>query len=277
MPGANATVMPAPLRGTNVKLDPSLFSTAVTTSQKLIDPLSVCSLLVESTVNGNPLSTATGFVVLKKEKPFLITNWHVVAGRDPNTNQPLSPTAAVPDQLSIVHHHSQQLGRWEQRVEELYAQGKPRWREHPTGKAVDVVALPLASTDADIRFYPMDLALADVDMLVQVAMTVSIIGFPYGLATNGALPIWKTGHIASDPDIEYQGKPAFLVDATTRGGMSGSPVVVRQYGGHTDSKGNVYMGTGATTRFVGIYSGRIHEQSDVGIVWRPELLKAILP
>ena len=209
------------------------------TPNKIIDPLSVCSLLVTSMANGSNLGSATGFVVVHNGKPFLITNWHVVSARDPNTGKPLSPTGAVPDQLAIVHHDAKQLGRWESRVEPLYSAGNPRWREHPGGKAIDVVALPLSMTDVAVRFYPIDLALADFDMLVQVAMTVSIIGFPFGLATNGALPIWKTGHIASDPDIEYQGKPAFLVDSSTRGGMSGSPVVVRQYNGYTDSKGNM--------------------------------------
>ncbi len=243
----------------------------------MIDPLSVCSLLVGSRANGNDLASATGFVVMHKTRPYLITNWHVVSGRDPATGKPLSPSGAIPDKIVIAHHDSQQLGRWVPREEQLFVGGKSRWLEHPDGRAVDVVALPLTEADSAIRFYPIDLGLADFDMLVQVAMTVSIIGFPFGLAASGALPIWKTGHIASDPDIEYQGKPAFLVDSTTRGGMSGSPVIVRQYQGYSDSKGNVFMATGPATRFVGIYSGRIHDQSDVGIVWKPEVLQRILP
>ncbi len=53
--------------------------------QILVDPLSARSLLLETAVNGYPLGTATGFVVQKGNQPYLITNWHVVAGRNADT------------------------------------------------------------------------------------------------------------------------------------------------------------------------------------------------
>jgi hypothetical protein len=86
-------------------------------------------------------------------------------------------------------------------------------------------------------------------------MTVSIIGYPYGLATAHAWPIWKTGHIASDIDLDYDGRPAFLIDATARSGMSGSPVVHRTSGGFTTRSGDVIYSTGVrpATRFLGVY------------------------
>ena len=74
--------------------------------QILIDPLTVCSLLLETRVNNQPLGTATGFCVTKANSTFLITNWHVVSGRNPDTNALLSTTGAVPDQLRVVHHAS---------------------------------------------------------------------------------------------------------------------------------------------------------------------------
>ena len=122
----------------------------------------------------------------------------------------------------------------------------------------------------------MDLALADAGVAAEPAMPVSIIGFPLGLSPDGAFPIWKTGHIASDPDIDYQGRPAFLIDATTRGGMSGSPVVIRMYGGYlTRARQNV-IGRRQITRFLGVYSGRIHVEAEIGLVWRPHVIQDIL-
>ena len=81
---------------------------------------------------------------------------------------------------------------------------------------------------------------------------------------------------ASDPGLDYDGRPAFLIDATTRGGMSGSPVVLRLHGGYRTSENNYIMAGGTTTRFIGVYSGRIHGQAEIGRVWRPHVIPEIL-
>jgi len=153
-----------------------------------------------------------------------------------------------------------------------------RWLEHKKGRSVDVVALPLQNAGDDVTVYPFDLSLAEVDMVPEVAMPVSIIGFPLGFTSAGFFPIWKTGHIASEPNLDYQGEPLFLIDATTRGGMSGSPVVLRLTGGYKKKDGSVIMSSsGCKTLFLGIYSGRLPRDSEIGRVWRPRLVNEILP
>ena len=118
------------------------------------------------------------------------------------------------------------------------------------------------------------MSLAHTDLKIEPAMTVSIIGYPFGLHSD-RWPIWKTGHIATNPDLNFEGKPAFLIDATTRPGMSGSPVVVRMWGAYLDNAGNYNIGCGAT-RFLGVYSGTIYETSEIGRVWRPQVIDEIL-
>jgi hypothetical protein len=69
------------------------------------------------------------------------------------------------------------------------------------------------------------------DMMVEsgyprVAAEVFILGYPKGLSMQGVMPVWKRGSIASEPLINVMDQaPAFLVDAATRDGMSGSPVL----------------------------------------------------
>lgn len=244
----------------------------------IIDPLSACSLRLELVAKGRPLGTATGFVVKETKERYLITNWHVVVGRDPDTNQLLSSTGATPDTIRIIHHSAGRLGTWTLREEVLYdAEGNPRWVEHPQGRMIDVVALPLEAVDDQVVLYPLDLSLADTDMIPRPAMPVSIIGYPLGLTTGGTWPIWKTGHIASDPDVDYDGRPAFLIDATTREGMSGSPVVLRLSGGYQTRDGRfILAGGGLRTLFLGIYSGRIHGEAEIGRVWRAKVVREIL-
>ena len=243
----------------------------------IIDPLSCCSLLLELFANGQALGTATGFTVQAGASTCLITNWHVLAGRNPDTGQPCHPSAAIPDQVFVTHHDRDVLGRWKRCSYTLYnSEGAPAWIEHQLGNKVDVVALPLGLHGSQVAAFPFDLALAEFDMVLRVAMPVSIIGFPFGLAAGGRWPIWKTGHVATDPDVDYDGRPSFLIDATTRGGMSGSPVVARIFGPYESSTKLAVFSTAPATRFLGVYSGRIHQDADVGRVWRPSVIKDIL-
>ena len=107
-------------------------------------------------------------------------------------------------------------------------------------------------------------------------MPVSIIGYPLGITAHGVFPVWKTGHIASEPEIDYQDLPMFLIDATTRGGMSGSPVVIRLNGGYKTRMGSYVLSGSVATKFLGTYSGRIHQDSEIGRVWKSTVLKQLL-
>lgn len=266
------------------KVEPVIIDSAPANTQSMqkpvfIDPLSVRSLYLILAKGEKVLGTATGFVVEKNKKYYLITNWHVLSGRHPQTNQPIDPNGKIPDRVHVVHH-AKKLGTWVTKIkpEMLYdKKGERTWLEHKNGKAIDIVALPLKNLTKNVQIYSLDLSLADADVVPQVAMRVSIIGFPLGLTSAGIFPIWKTGHIASDPDLDYKSEPLFLIDATTRGGMSGSPVVLRVTGGYKTRNGNTVYASGSVTLLLGIYSGRLPGDSEIGRVWRPRLIKEILP
>ena len=109
-----------------------------------IAPQSAQSLLLRLRANGNNLSTATGFVVVTKKGPLLLTNRHVFTGRRQGDGRLLSSTGAIPDEVSIVHNHDWRLGRWIEQSEPLYCGEQRLWIEHPTlGSSADLAALPL--------------------------------------------------------------------------------------------------------------------------------------
>lgn len=241
-----------------------------------IDPLSATSLRVVPKFNEIELASATAFTVTCGKQSYLITNWHVVTGRDPDTDQCLDKKhAAVPNTLSVRFHAQGKLGVWRAVDLPLFdEEGTKVWIEHPLGKLIDVVAIPL-NTVLGIDIHPLGLELADVDMVPMPAMPVSVIGYPLGLTAGESWPIWKTGHIASDPDIDFEsGRPAFLIDATTRSGMSGSPVVLR-LDSYRKMNGTQVLAGGVATRFMGVYAGRIHDDSEIGRVWRPFVLSEL--
>ena len=242
-----------------------------------IDPLSCVSLHLESFSNGASLGVGTGFVVVYSGTNYLVTNWHIVTGRDPDTGKPMSTTgAADPDAIGIWLHDANRLGSWHRTIEPLIdtTTGNRLWKEHPRGRQIDVICLALKPS-VDIKVYDLDTSLAHTDLVLVPSEPVSIVGFPFGISAAGKFPIWKTGHIASDIDLDYNAKPVFLVDATTRPGMSGSPVFARRMGGHRSSNAMWNLG-GNAVRFLGVYSGRIREQSDVAMVWKPDVIDEIL-
>lgn len=136
------------------------------------------------------------------------------------------------------------------------------------------MAIPVSIPDT-CTIYPLDLASGVFDMIVSPSEPVSIVGFPLGLASAGKFPIWKTGHVASDLDLDYEGKPLFLIDATTKPAMSGSPVIARRIGSYRSTAG-LNLGADAV-RFLGVYSGRVNENIDasIGYVWKPHVIDDI--
>lgn len=239
-----------------------------------IDEFSVKPLFLETYYQQRQLSVATGFIVKRGENFYLITNWHVVTCRNPYNNQPISNTALEPNKLS-VWFHGLTLGQWVLKEIAIRNQaGNRLWLEHERGREVDVIAIPLQTMN-DVTLYPIDLTLADFDLNVYPSQDVSIIGFPQGLTSGGKFPIWKTGHVASDIDLDWDNKPAFLIDATTKSGMSGSPVIAKRVSIYQTSNGNTI---GNAVKFLGVYSGReISDQGiEVGFVWKPRTITEIL-
>lgn len=241
-----------------------------------IDPLSISSSSIEAFIGDHRLGSATGFIVIKNEKPYLITNWHVASGRHPETDQPTSKTGGIPSHLQFTYWVNEPNVECRKGKISLHdQQGNPRWLEHSVGRKVDVVAIPLNPLPFR-QCHFLDLALANTNIIPTPGSPLFIIGFPLEISVRGFMPIWKTGHIASEHDIDYQeGKPAFLIDATTRGGMSGSPVIIRTNTGYTSHKTMTYSAS-PMTRFLGVYSGRVHADSEIGIVWRPSTIDDIL-
>lgn len=248
-----------------------------------ISPLSVQSLLLRPAIIGKAeLGSATGFIVLRQERAYLITNWHVVSGRDPYTGQPLASHGGTPDCLNVAYLLPPTASglSWELRQEPLLDDsGAPRWLEHPTfGRRVDVAALPLTKADgAQIMPYTLGPPPSSAAIRAMVADFVNIVGFPFGVTAAGAIAIWTKGAIASEPEIDFDMRPCFLIDARTRQGQSGSPVIAYSPGGPTVMEdGSLAILTGTAVNLLGIYSGRINKESDLGMVWKPRAIQDIV-
>jgi hypothetical protein len=237
---------------------------------------SVKSLRIELVVGGQTLGTATGFVARSATGPVLLTNRHNVTGKRQDDDKPISKTGGIPDRVRILHNRKSRLGEWVSREETLLVAGKPRWIEHPSlGPKVDFVALPLQQV-TDVELYPYDLLNTGPAVKCGPADVVSVVGFPFGLQGGGSLAIWATGFVASEPGIDLEDLPKFLIDCRSRQGQSGSAVIAYRSGGATAMEDGSTGVSGEAIRFLGIYSGRINAESDLGIVWKATALNDLV-
>jgi Trypsin-like peptidase domain len=239
---------------------------------------SVQSLLIQMRFNGKVLSTGTAFVAEHSNGYLLVTNRHNVTGRRQDDNRPLSSTGGIPNEVEILHNQAGNLGSWVSRVEPLVDNvGNPLWHEHPVlGPRADFVTLPLTQLN-DVDLFPHSLGFGDPAIHCIPADVVSVIGFPFGLTGGGCLALWVTGFIASEPSINFNNMPIFLIDCRSRPGQSGSAVIANRNGGLvTLDDGSSAEFNGPVSRFLGIYSGRINEQSDLGIVWKAQAIQELI-
>ena len=246
---------------------------------------SLKSLFIEMYFGDQLLSTGTAILsaVDKNSRCAVLTNRHNVTGRHQETGKCLSKTLAIPDSIVIYFHRSESnLGEWLKVRLPLYRDdGTPFWIEHPQlGALADVIALNVKWGD-DVLCLPyyIDHDTDRIGMIVSPAETVSVIGFPFGLSTVGKLPVWSTGFLAQELSLVSVEKPEFLIDCRSRQGQSGSPVIAYRISNY-----RVVNGDKVTTivtpkiawEFLGIYSGRINPESDLGRVLHVSILKVLL-
>ncbi|MFG6422176.1 trypsin-like peptidase domain-containing protein [Klebsiella quasipneumoniae] len=263
----------------------------------LIHPISCKSIFIKMNFQETCLSSGSAFIVDSKYGNLLITNRHNVTGRDQLTNKPLSNHGGLPDNMDI--HILKPFPRMEVEVINIPLYDKnntPRWIEHPVLKErADVVAIPLTElqlpevykfrlikrnfdallkSGGDIPLYD-----GDFPLITKVLERVSIVGYPFGIRVNESFPVWVSGYIASEFDVDFDGLPIFLVDSRTRSGQSGSPVIQVANGNLIEIESSEFKTisiNGSPCKLLGIYSGRINKDSDLGFVWKESVIDDIV-
>ena len=236
---------------------------------------SVQSLYIEVLRDNITLGSATGFIIKSNTQNYLITNWHVVTNKNPVTKNWLDPKVQIsPNRIGIMQN-AKTLGNYNVRFENLLdTHGNILYEEFQIGKEmVDVVAMPLKDTLGNIAIYPVNVNKGTDSLLIQPTDRVFVLGFPKGIHSAPFLPIWKSGLIASEPDIDQEGKPIIWLDIASYGGMSGSPVylITDKLNYKNGSSANLIGGT--ESFFMGVFS---HGQDiNVGALWKGSFLKGL--
>jgi hypothetical protein len=245
-----------------------------------IDPYSLTTIPVQQLANGTEMRSATAFVWKHGPQHYLVTNWHVISGRDARTGDLM--TDARPDTLRCLFNvRVGTFGKQQWDIKVRDDDGNPLWLVHPgKGRGVDVVLVPLPMTGDEpvMDMYPINV-LPKSNIANRVGMDVFVLGYPFGNTPPG-FPVWKRGSVASEPDLVNFTTGYQLIDTASRPGMSGGPVVRRTWCTHLYDDGSFSMDGKSETRFIGIYSGRLYtkNQSDVqlGIVWPAGVIEELI-
>jgi len=222
-----------------------------------VDPASLMTTPIVL-MNGNrAVSQGTGFLFAsttadgKADTVFLVTNYHVVTGRAPLSTQPRAG-----DRIRFVLHEDRADLTKAREIElPLYDEhNEPVWVASETYPAADIVLVPLP-VDVYRGLGPLVFTEAHTraDIKIRPTSGATLLGYPYGFYDQKHfLPVWKTGHVASEPNVDFEGRPVFLVDVSAFPGMSGSPVLAVANGVYETEDGA--LRSGRLWRLLGIFS-----------------------
>lgn len=242
------------------------------------------------------VSHATGFFWRHRGKAFLVTNWHVLTGRNIFTGKTTSSTGYIPAEIRFFGFTFSKVGPHLQftRPDVVY-QLEEGVAEKLNDMAVtsvpyDICALPIPvelifdRQEATSKHAEAGGASCYVNdhleqgVISHVGDDCFILGYP--LRSYGGLmpPIWKRGGIASEPLLGVSNRPIFFVDAATSDGMSGAPILRRVSTGW-ETQGNTIR---ETYRYglIGIYGGRVKvanaELHGAGYGWYGSLISKVI-
>ena len=244
------------------------------------DSLSAVSRYIRMYFGETPLASGTCFFVMSADGPVLVTNRHNFTGRDNITGKPLHSTCGIPDHAVVTLHGPEEVHYHIDLLDHSNPEA-PSWTEHPTlGAKADIVALPvkeMVNIIGEVNSVSLDSVSSQGNWhRWDVGSELQVIGYPYG-QIGGPFPIWSKGFIASEPDVDVAGLPVFLIDCKSRTGQSGSPVWARfRKGDVVTHKGQDYQAKQSINYFLGVYSGRLRGDSDLGLVWKRSCIEELV-
>jgi len=220
-----------------------------------VDHLSLATTPVVLLKGDNEVSQGTGFFYMQafgdKQVLFLVTNYHVLTG-----SSPIEKKVPIGDNYVFQFHQSDvDTGVVKTIRFPLFTKkGRPIWIQPDKNPNADLAIIPLASSlYQDCKIACISEEWSKSNLRIRPTSAITLIGYPYGFYDKkNSLPVWKTGNVASEPNIDFEGDPYFLIDISAFPGMSGSPVFAISYGTYETEDGNTTVG--GVRKFLGIYA-----------------------
>ena len=179
--------------------------------------------------------------------PFVVTNKHVVMGMREGALSFLQRKDSLP---TLGNGFRLGIQDWPQ-----------AWFGHPDPD-IDIAICPFAPLEEHIkqqhnvdlfyRYVSSDMIATPQEVAeLDAVESVTFIGYPNGIwDSKNLLPVARRGTTASPIEVDFEGTPRFLIDASVFGGSSGSPVFILNQGSWATKDGGTVIGS--RIHFVGV-------------------------
>jgi V8-like Glu-specific endopeptidase len=264
-----------------------------------MDDISLITTPIELLDNDKVVSQGTGFYVAHQyegtDVVFLVTNYHVLTGSSPVENKK-NIGNNIKFNLHISKDNPEKVKEF--RLPLYTKEGNPIWLINENNTEADLAIIPMPSIvyeEADI-VNCINEKWSKNELKIRTTTSTAVVGYPYGyFDKKNSLPIWKTGSIASEPEVDFDGKKLIVLDISAFPGMSGAPVFARVQGMYETEAGG--MKSGRINKFLGVYASmqmlnktkfleQLINQTNVGIkdqeslqlghVWKASLIFEVL-
>ena len=236
------------------------------------EQLAYSTVRIECQLGDGQTGTGTGFFYRFAQDgevhvPAIVTNKHVISGA--KKGQFLMTLANEDGEPLQQDHHAFLFDDFEQ-----------MWIPHPDND-IDLCAMPiaplleLANKQSKRLFYiSLDKSLIPSkseyeDMVLMEEITM--VGYPNGIWDQvNNMPVFRRGITATHPNLDWNGKPEFLIDAACFPGSSGSPIFLYNQIGYATKSGGMTIGPGRLKLLGILYAGPQHTvKGEVKIVTVP--------
>ncbi len=222
------------------------------------EKLTFSTVRIECQLKSGEISNGTGFFfhffeIGESFVPVIVTNKHVIEN-------------AVYGRfyLNLADSNGQPTGQHAKFTIEQFELG---WIKHPDSD-VDLCIFPMAETTRKVQESGRNLFIISLDKSLILSVTelaqltaleeIIMIGYPNGIwdAFNNK-PIIRRGITATHPNLLYNGKEEFMIDAACFPGSSGSPVFLFNPGGYANREDTFVLAS--RLKFLGVlYAGPQH-------------------
>jgi hypothetical protein len=231
--------------------------------------------LLANDSSDNVVATATGFFWQRSGQSYLVTNWHVVSGRNSFTGK-LNSRGYVPKRIRFygmsVSTSAGVVSFRRQRWTLEWADDMIGLLSTPPqadGQSIDIWGVPIPDgvvfgrDPARTGFNGAAETTCFLDDHVGARIVSNacddcfILGYPLQNYDGLMPPIWKRGSIASETPLGLDGRPVFLLDAATTAGMSGSPIIRKATTFTAENKDIGALQEFSAYEVIGVYAGRL--------------------
>lgn len=186
-------------------------------------------------ITNQHVNAGTGFIIKYNYNYFIVTNYHVLTGKDPLSRLKLSNLTDTCTSIIINFRNKVDTG-FKKLVMNLFDSSGTKlfslYHGHQDS-LLDIAVLPIFSEDfpPDIKEYFIDYNNIDSTTNYQPSKTIFIVGFPFGKMKNKWMPtIIKCKSVREIMDGFFV-SPHFSFDSSTIEGMSGSPIYLENDSG----------------------------------------------